>query len=47
MTNLYTSPAESRETFTEYQVSEINDAISKAVEEEMCRQYSALNAKTR
>ena len=45
MTNMYNSSAESRETFTENQVSEINDAISKAVEEEMCRQYSALNVR--
>ena len=40
---MYTSPAESREAFTDNRFSEINDAISKSVEEEMFRHYSALN----
>lgn len=42
MTNIYTNTAESGETFNENQVSEINEAIAKAVEEEMRRQYSSL-----
>lgn len=42
MTNVYLGSSERGETFTERQVSEINDAISKAVDEEMTRQYSAL-----
>lgn len=36
------SSTESRETFTESQVTEINEAITKAVDDEMARQYSAL-----
>ena len=39
------SSTESRETFTDSQVSEINEAISRAVDEEMTRQYSALCSK--
>lgn len=43
MTNIYMGSSERGETFTERQVSEISDAISKAVDEEMTRQYSALS----
>lgn len=42
MINLYTKTTECGETFSENQVSEINEAISKAVEEEMRKQYSSL-----
>lgn len=42
MINIYTKSPESGETFSENQVSEINEAITKAVEEEMRKQYSSL-----
>ena len=45
MNNIFVSAAEKSETFTDSQVSEIYEAISKAVDEEMTRQYSALCAK--
>lgn len=42
MINIYAGTTESGETFNENQVSEINEAIKKAVEEEMRKQYSSL-----
>lgn len=42
MTNIFSNTFECGETFNENQVSEINEAITKAVEEEMRKQYSSL-----
>ena len=39
------SATENSETFTDSQVSEINETITRAVDEEMTRQCSALCAK--
>lgn len=47
MTNIYLNTTKSSETFTDSQVLEINEAISKAVDEEMVRQYPVLTRSKR
>ena len=42
MNNLFVNATENSETFTDSQVSEIYEAISRAVDEEMTRQCSTL-----
>ena len=45
MNNFFVTATEKSETFTDSQVFEINEKISKAVDEEMTRQCSVLCAK--
>lgn len=49
MTNSYRLSYESKETFTEIQIKEISDAISKAVEDAMSEQlnHMAIEGKER
>lgn len=43
MTNYYDYPVERRETFTEKQVREISESVTRAVEKELTRQYKSMN----
>ncbi len=47
MTNIYLNTTDSSETFTDSQVLEMNEAISKAVDEEMARQCPELTCSKR
>ena len=47
MNNIFVSGTEKSETFSKSQVSEIYEAISRAVDEEMIRQCSSLCSEVR